>query len=238
MPAAVATASWTLAGLRSLDRCGGLEVSLDLARPVAGLTITAGPQAATVDHLLGLDLATNCPPRDHWVRGSDITAVYEPADPRHLRATAMWRRLACDATTAAWELIASAQTSLLDSDPAVAVVADIGSSEVRWRGRNPASGWAALTPTAPLPANAAVIMCVRPDRTAVVIAPHPDDAARIDAVWERGRVRLACRLFTRQLEKGVLLRSRVLAACGPAADVAWAERLLADFAASPPPLST
>ena len=237
MPAAVATASWTLAGLRSLDRCGDLEVSLDLARPAAGLTITAGAQSATVDHLLGLDLSTNCPPSDHWVRGSDITAVYEPADPRHLRATAMWRRLACDATTAAWELIASAQTSLLDSDPAVAVVADIRAGEVRWRGRNPASGWAVLAPTAILPADAGVIMAVRPDRTAVVIAPHPDDAARIDAVWEQERLRLSCRLFTRQLEKGVLLRSRVLAAIGPAADTAWADALVQGLAASPPPLS-
>ncbi|MGB8854275.1 MAG: hypothetical protein WCC69_11990 [Pirellulales bacterium] len=238
MTAAVATAAWTLAGLRSQTRCGSFEVSLDLARPAAGLTIAAGAQSAFVDHLLGLDLSANCPPSDHWVRGSDITAVYEPADPRHLRATAMWRQLACDATTAAWELIASAQTSRLDSDPAVAVVADIGAGEVRWRGRNPASGWAALTPTAILPADATVIMSVRPHRTAVLIAPHPDNAARINAVWEQGRLRLGCRLFTHQLEKGVLLRSRVLTACGPAADMAWAERLLADFAASPPPLST
>ena len=238
MPAAPAPASWTLDGLRSQTRCAGLEVSLDLARPAAGLTITASTPPATVDHLLGLDLSANCPPSDHWLRGSDITAVYEPADPRQLRATAMWRQLACDATTAAWELIASAQTSLLDSDPAVSVVADIEAADVRWRGRSQATGWAALAPTAQVPADAAVIMACRPAGTVVLIAPHPDDAARLDTVWQRGRLRLGCRLFTRQLEKGVLLRSRVLAACGPAAEGAWAERLLADFAASPPPLST
>jgi hypothetical protein len=45
-------------------------------------------------------------------------------------------------------------------------------------------------------------------------------------------------LFTRHLEKGVLLRSRVLAACGPAADTTWTARLLADFHAAAQPLST
>jgi hypothetical protein len=234
-----ATATWTLTGLRSLTRCGGLEVSLDLARPAAGLTISAEKQPKSIDHLLGLDLAAACPPSDHWLRGTDVTAVYEPADRRQLRATAMWRQHACDATIAAWELIASAQTSLLDSDPAVSVVADIAADEVRWlAAASRSAGWSTLTPAATLPAQATAVLAMRSTGSAVLLAPHPDDAPRLNANWEQGRLRLAWGLFTRHLEKGVLLRSRVIAACGPASDTTWAERLLADFHAAPPPLST
>lgn len=238
MPAA-STASWTLDGLRGTTRCGGLEASLDLARPAAGLALASSRQPADIDHLLGLDVGVASPPSDHWLRGSDVTAVYEPADPRQLRATAMWRQHACDATVAAWELIASAQTSLLDSDPAVSVVADVAADAVRWlAAARPATGWSMLAPHARLPADVTALLAIRPTGSAVLLAPHPDDAPRLDAAWDGRRLRLACRLFSRQLEKGVLLRSRFLAACGPAADVAWAERVLADFHAAPPPLST
>jgi hypothetical protein len=237
MPAA--TDHWMLDGRRSQARCDGLDVSLDLERPAAGLVIAAGPQPASVDHLLGLDLTASCPPSDHWLRGSDITAVYEPADSRSLRATALWRLRACDAVTAAWELIASAQTASLDSDPAVSVVADVAATDVRWlEAAPPGSGWSTLAPTAMLPARTTAVLALRPSGSAVLFAPHPDDATQVNASWDQGRLRLSCRLFTRQLEKGVLLRSRVLAACGPARDTAWADRLLADFFASPPPLST
>lgn len=244
MPAAP-PATWTLTGLRSLTRCGGLEVSLDLARPAAGLTISAETSPPSVDHLLGLDLAAACPPSDYWLRDPDITAVYEPADPRQLRATALWRQYACDATiaardtVAAWELIASAQTSLLDSDPAVSVVADIAADEVRWlTAASRSACWSILTPAATLPAQATAVLAMRSTGSAVLLAPHPDDAPRLDATWEQGRLRLAWQLFSRHLEKGVLLRSRLIAACGPAADTTWTERLLADFHATPPPLST
>ena len=244
MPAAT-TASWTLTGLRSLNRCGGLEVSLDLARPAAGLTISAEKPSRSVDHLLGLDLAADSPPSDHWLRGPDITAVYEPADPRQLRATAMWRQHACDATIAAphplaaWELIASAQTSLLDSDPTVSVIADVAADEVRWLAAAAQSNdWSPLTPATTLPAQATAVLALRSTGSAVLLAPHPDDEPRLVATWEQGRLRLVWRLFTRHLEKGVLLRSRVLAACGPAADTSWTARLLADFHAAAPPLST
>ena len=46
-------------------------------------------------------------------------------------------------------------------------------------------------------------------------------------------------LLAAPLEKGVLLRSRVVAAIGPERnDEAWADRVLQTFAASPPPLAT
>jgi hypothetical protein len=71
----------------------------------------------------------------------------------------------------------------------------------------------------------------------VLVAVHPADVRRILVASAAGRVRVTCWLFTAAIEKGVLLKSRVLAAVGPAADTAWADALVVDLAASPPPLS-
>jgi hypothetical protein len=74
--------------------------------------------------------------------------------------------------------------------------------------------------------------------TSVLIAVHPADAGRIVVHVRSGRARIECWLFSSTIEKGVLMRSRVLAAFGPAAeDEDWAGRLAADFAASPTPLT-
>jgi hypothetical protein len=71
------------------------------------------------------------------------------------------------------------------------------------------------------------------------VAVHPADARRIDIEPSAGRCGVTCRLFAAPLEKGVLLRSRVVAAIGPERnDEAWADRVLQAFAASPPLLTT
>lgn len=205
---------------------------LDLAAPEAGLTVAGG------DHVLGLDLRS---PRgdarlvDHWVRGDDCVAVYEPADPRRLRAAAMWRSLGGEPQ--AWELVVSAQTSLVESDSTIAVRCTLTGSELL-AGRY-ADGRVAWSPTSAevFPAEATCLLATRPE-AAVLVAVHPADARRITIRREAGRVEVACWLFSAAIEKGVLLRSRVLAAFGPASDLGWADALVARFAASPPPLTT
>jgi hypothetical protein len=73
----------------------------------------------------------------------------------------------------------------------------------------------------------------------VLLAVHPADARTIAVTRREGRVGVACWLFSATLEKGVLLRGRVLAAVGPATgDLAWSARLTGQFAASAAPLST
>jgi len=231
-PAPIAASGWSLAGLvaTSGDR------SLDLAAPAAGLGETRPGEA---DRLLGLDLRS---PRgeaglvDHWVRGDDLVAVYEPADPRRLRATAIWRPLPAPAT--GWELVVSAQTSLVESDSAVAVTASLAADELSWS-RGDASGpnaWLPLDGTACPPE--ATCLRVRRGAEAVLVAVHPADARQIVISRAGPRVHVNCWLFSTALEKGVLLRSRVLAAVGPATDTAWADAILAAFAAAPPPLTT
>ncbi|MFM8415279.1 MAG: hypothetical protein ACKOCX_11215 [Planctomycetota bacterium] len=227
-PSVARSPAWELTGLSARSA----TASLDLAAPGAGLTVSGG------DHLLGLDLRA---PRDdnrlidHWVRGDDCVAVYEPADPRRLRATAMWRSLGGEPP--AWELVVSAQTSLVESDSTIAVRCTLAAGDLlAGRYANGRIAW--TTPGAGVFPPEATCLLVRRNERATLVAVHPADARRITARLGAGRVDVACWLFSAAIEKGVLLRSRVLAACGPAAETGWADALVAGFAASPPPLTT
>lgn len=233
MPVA-ATAPWTLSGLVATARTGTTVARLDLAAPAAGLVATTdgGP-----DHLLGLDLrGPGGPPVDQWVRGADLTAVYEPDDARRLRAAAMWR--VRPAALAAWELVVSGQTSLLHADAALAVVSDVGCDEARWSAPGAACRWRPLGGAGPLPAEAAFVLARRGE-TSVLLGVHPQDPRRLEVAVDGGRARIVCGIFPTAIEKGVILRSRALAAVGPLKhDEAWAGEVCAAFTASPPFLDT
>lgn len=224
--------AWSLAGLVATHPRG----RLDLALPAAGIEV---PTANDSDHLLALDLRS---PRgdgrlvDHWLRGDDLVAVYEPADPRRLKATAMWRSLS--AGPAAWELVISAQTALVESDSTLAVTSDVGTGEISWgRTNNGRIAWSPLAANATCPPEASCLLIRRAADT-VLVAVHPADPRRITTRRIDTRLHVACWLFTAAIEKGVLLRSRVLAATGPAGDAAWADALALALATAPPPLST
>ncbi|NBV44407.1 MAG: hypothetical protein EBR86_01900 [Planctomycetia bacterium] len=212
----------------------GVTVTLDPDHPEAGIQITT---PSSSDRLLGLDIDAVTRATDHWVRGDDLTAVYDPADARRLRATAMWRCLdgALDTgPAAAWMLVASAQTALLDSQPQVEVVTRVTAGTIHWGGGPPAGTWQ----PDPFPGARAVLLG-SPGGRSTLVAVHPDDLRGFTASAADGRITVRCGLFGDHLEKGVLLRGRVLAAVGPAADAAaWGSRLLARFTAAPPPLTT
>lgn len=232
MTSAILPADWSLSGLDATCRSTGPAVRLSLAEPGTGLAVDG-------DRLLGVDFAAACDPSDQWVRGADVVAVYEPADARHLRGTVMWRHEPSAAGRNAWQAIVSAQTALLDADPAIAVVSEVEAGDVLMMSRKQADGWRPLGRDAPLPTDAIAILVRRAARGSVLIAVHPDDEARLGIDRSAGRVRAVCGLFPRPLEKGVLLRSRTLAAVGPADDdTGWAGATLAAFAAAPPPLTT
>jgi hypothetical protein len=224
--------AWMLSGTVATSRAGATEARVDLAAADAGLAVASTDAS---DELLGLDLrGAATAPTDAWIRGADLTAIYEPDDQRRLRATAMWRVLADG--IAAWELVVSAQTSLLHADAALAVVSRVACAEARWLGAD--AGWRPLRDAGPLPREATAVLTRRAD-TAVLVAVHPQDPRRIAVELVRGRARVECGIFPATLEKGVILRSRVLAAMGPAATAeSWAAARTAAFAASPPFLDT
>jgi hypothetical protein len=257
---------WSLAGdVASLQ--GGADAPsarVDLGHPGAGLMVVPpGPApghgaaalhdaALAPDHLLGLDLRGPARLADHWIRGGDLAATYEPGDGRSLRATAMWRPLGAElgATEGlrAWEVIVSAQTALLHADAGLAVACDLRAAEVAW-GTLAAPGpagrvaWSVIANERWAPHARAVLMrqpaASATAASSVVVAVHADDGLGIAAWLADGRARVECRLFGDALEKGVLLRSRVLAAVGPATDdTAWADRLVRAYLALPPMLDT
>lgn len=185
--------------------------------------------------MLGVNLSSLA---DHWLRGADLVATYEPDDPRRLRSTAMWRSHGRHEGVASWELIVSAQTALLETDVAVDVWSDIAADSLVWSPGGDASRWRPIAAGGALPDSAAAILARRAG-SSCLIAVHPADARRIDIEPSAGRCGVTCRLFAAPLEKGVLLRSRVVAAIGPGtSDEAWADRVLRVFATSPLPLAT
>jgi hypothetical protein len=231
MPSA-ANHDWSFAGTLATQGHGDSASRIDVAHPDQGIRFGSGQNAT--DTLLGVDLAALS---DHWLRGADVVAIYEPSDRRRLRSTVMWRARKPAEDISAWEVVVSAQTSLLEVDVALAVWSEFAADDLLWSDARPQPTWHALGGSG-LPATATAVLARRRGSTSAVIAVHPADARHIEFVRQGNRSRVGCWLFSSALEKGVLLRSRVLAAIGPGvADEAWATRLLADFAASPPPLT-
>jgi hypothetical protein len=219
---------WTLAGGRAQDRVGG--VVLDLSAPALGLVTPTG------DRWLGFDVGVGRPPLDAWARGDDVTAIWEPGDDRGLRATGLWRCHGADAGVVSWELVASATTRLLHADATLAVTSDVKALEIL------SAAWQAGTPPPFAPGTSThhgLVLLRRGDGRSLLLMLHPSDHQTVTVAVEQGRARVGCWLFPTGVEKGVLLRSRVVAAIGPTADdVTWGARLAARFAASPPVLST
>jgi len=221
-------AAWSLSGGQAHDRAA--HAVLDLTAPASGLVTPAG------DRLLGFDIGEGRPPIDAWVRGDDITAIWEPGDDRGLRATGLWRAHPADAGLAAWELVASATTRQLRADATLAVSSVVAAAEILSATWHPGASPVFSPRAIPHPA---IVLVRRGDGRSVLMMLHPSEHQTLTVVCEGGRARVECALFPAGVEKGVLLRSRVFAAVGPTADeAAWSPRLAAGFAASPPLLST
>ncbi len=230
---------WRLEGHRARWRAAAIDLDHPLDGIAARLGIGVGP-AGGEDHLLGVDLRAECRIADHWQRGRDLTAVYEPADDRQLRASAMWRISdlfsASSPSIAAWECVVSAQTSLLHSDVSLAVVSQFAAAHILWGRLDADLRQPAFTTDRPETANA--ILARRDADTSLLLVAHPLDPHQISCDRTQGRATVRHWLFSAAVEKGVLLRSRVLAAIGPSEnDTAWAALLSAAFASSPPILT-
>ena len=238
-PSAPATA-WAISSGCATCLLAGPPSRIDLDRPTAGIQLWR--QGSEPQRLLGLNVEAACVRRDAWCRGGDVTAVYEPVGGAPLRATAMWRATPswCDATFApdVWrrELVVSAQTPLLEATPRIAVTADVAGRNATPLTVRP-GGLAAPGPDEPPHG----FLVPGPGDSLLLFLVHPTDARSIDLQTHGDRVRLEARLFPEAVEKGVLLRSRVIAAIGTAGGPtipSWADALASDFVASEPVLTT
>jgi hypothetical protein len=233
---------WQLADSIATLESSDLHGRLDLKQPSGGLQLRSVEKASPFEvEIFGVsqhaaqhvDIAK----LDAYVRGRDLVALYDESLPDHLRTQIYWRALrasdlsaSCEPNriAAAFDLILSVNTSLLDSDPQVTVRSEI-----------PASDSIVQLKVDPAPEASAVLVRLGSGKLSYVELVHPADACRS---WiktaDAARSQINHLLFQQRLEKGVILRARIRAALiSSENDEQLAAQLYQHFAASEPPLT-
>jgi hypothetical protein len=239
-----------------------LSGSIDLSRPGNGIT-RLSIDGQPLDSASLFQIAQGAAPLstsdvaqvDHYVRGADLVATYEETDSRRLRAQLYWRapRSSMRDVLGAIELIASVQTSLLESDPLLTVQSVLPTAEVSLL--KSAADVSYQQVRGPAATNFdfrshGKVCCflVRPSGASWSYAEmvHPLDAQSSRVEFQSSSsgpssnmVLLQHRLFEERIEKGVILRARVWGLFLPRdGDLAAAAAHYRAFAAQEPPLST
>ncbi len=232
--------AWTVSGCHG--SADGFQTSTNLGDIGRGLSV-----ADTAD-ILGLLLPEGCRPEEIWTRGPDLTAIFRPADNRQLRVTAMWRLGSPDLSkhqVRTWQLVLSAQTAMLSTSAGLTVLSHVSRGMAPLWGcwRNATVAWRSH------PEEAASCWQTRLATTdgaasRLLVAIHPDDAGCLESEpAANGGSRISCHLFPSHVEKGVLLRSRVLVGIGPETgdrnqSASWVDLLVRQFAEMRPILTT
>jgi hypothetical protein len=183
--------SWQLAKLGAVVELNHVSVRLDAARPECGLTWTWPDSSGPTLDILGVEFPQSAAVRleDLYAREDDLVATYLEQGHQRRRWLVYWRVRRDLPSPAAVELQISAQTELLDVDPQLVVSSRLVGGEVI------AAGAAASEPG---------YLRARLSRQWDCL-----QAAQPLTGLDRGTL-IAHRLFLDRLEKGVLLRSRVV----------------------------
>jgi hypothetical protein len=227
-----------------------LRAQIDLTHPAAGLRhLHVGSQEIPGAMLLGIALPWTFPsiaPSDAYVRGGDLLASYRSGSAA-VQVDVLWHAVevpAQDAATVAFELIVSARTEQLESEPAVAVESSLPCEQALRL--TPSGQFSALptSDTSPLvlrPDEAvSCVLCRLPgSELSYVEMVHRADCHETRLEGSAGTLKIRHRLFAETLEKGVILRARVRGALVPRGeDVRLAAAWHAAFAGTEPPLGT
>ena len=190
------------------------NIHYDARRPQNGLTVRSSLVART--ELLAIDLPGATAEEtvtEIYARGSDLVIGYEQHRSRSVRPEFYYRVQQATADTLAVQLIASVETSLLESAPTTFVRSKLETGTLMQRGRD--GDWISEADTQ----TAAVVGCVqRPAEADISFFQfvHPSDYCRAFSDAETGSAGFA--LFPDSLEKGVIRRGRVLAGFVPRED--------------------
>jgi hypothetical protein len=196
---------------------------------------------------------------EHYVRGGDLVAAYADRPARGMRAEIYWRAASHElaGAIAAVELLASVQTSLLDSCPRLLTRSTVTADQVLQLSDVERGGF---KPVAPNPRDdVSNVPSDQPDCYLFHLVAadysylemvHPSDAQASHSQWPVAAVRplvksapnrfeLHHQLFAERLEKGVILRARVLGVLlDRDGDQAAAARHYAAFISERLPLTT
>ena len=188
---------------------------------------------------------------EYYVRGGDLVATYAETPARPVRAQIYWHAAdGFDRGIAAVELIASVQTSLLDSRPELTTESKLVAREALQLRDSRRAEFAPIGPagvdsdTNEQPERAhCYLFRLASEQVSYAEMVHPADAqhssCRISTSGADLEVQLRHRLFAERLEKGVILRARVQGVwLDREDDQAAAARHYASFATGQLPLTT
>jgi hypothetical protein len=225
------------------------EVHLEIASPaLESLSVDRHPVPA---RLLGL-LLDEPRPADKvaaYAREGDLVATFEELPTRKLRVQAYWRTAwaahAAGSQTggllAGIDLEVSVQTSLLDMDPRLTIESQLPPAELcrlvdgRWRPLPLAGDPLALEPGD----GTSAILCRFAREASYFEITYPSDFRRVELARTATGLLIRRPLFGPDLEKGVILRSRIRGGFVPRdQDEALAGAACQAFLESPLPLTT
>lgn len=224
------------------------QVALASARPGLEQLALAGDSPAKA-RLLTVELEHPSPADGigAYVRQGDLVATFEETPERRVRVQAYWRTAwaaELPQLLAGVDLEVSVQTSLLDSDPRLVVSSLVSAAEI-WR-LDLAGTWQRLpslggAPQELLPDHGTGCLLFRAagEGPSYVEMTHPADFRAVRLAAEGAETSVVRPLFGRDLEKGVILRSRIRGGFAPRAiDQAAAVEAWLAFTESPIPLTT
>lgn len=186
---------WTLANQRATAAWEFSTAAVDTLDLRTGLRVETGPWQGTVIGALPAIMPPSSPASiETYVRGPDLVTTHPATAERPTRVQLYWRRWheLPQNISAVFELIVSVQTHLLDSDPTVVI-----------ESRVPNCTGASL-----LDEYAELMIGNRH----LLVLPHPQDGTDFELLTETADEIpiLRHRLFRDRLEKGVILRGRLL----------------------------
>lgn len=250
---------WTIDGPRAALATASVAARVDLLAPRLGLTqvrvdgreLAASLLQVTLPDLPADEVASRL---DFYERGGDLVATYGDARQPAARAIVYWRvqPAAAYRALAAVELQVSIQTSALDFDPALEAGSALPTADCLTLAD---TGQPRFVPLGWRDSNVAVVqresgvgcfIARLDERLSYAEMVYPLDYVQTTFAREPSRpgpgepnTVLRHRLFSQRLEKGVLLRARVLGAFLPRrSDQSDAAECWSTFAASEPALAT
>jgi hypothetical protein len=225
---------------------------VDLSRPAFGMHgIVIDGESHGNQHLLGVDLPLapakqGDAPLEYFLRGGDLAVAYADQPQPAARTQVYWRAASLPDVIASVQLLVSVQTNRLDGCPQLAACSRLTSESVLRTLDASRATFVSVTPE-----NGAIqtssacgyLFRLSGDKYSFAQLVHPADVQKTSLQMQRGNgspsYELNHELFAEHLEKGVILRARMLGLLlDRANDQEAAAAHFANFLAADLPLTT